>query len=245
MATGREWREGIAEATGVPERTLIHIERRLGESGMLPRGPRGRNAPHFDAIHGALFLLGTMSIADGIGSTAARVIQAVNQLGALNVNQLGALTVDYDIRIARFSGRSWDQTLEIGGEPSFLATPKGRFDLALAYILDNIAHPQHGHLFQQIRGIGIEWGRDAVFGWIMPGPNVVDPAVGRPDPKATPEDVWVFFAKEHTGAEEFTRRLLEPAGLVREVRLSNQALCELGQLIDHSEDAHHQEAHRG
>ncbi len=237
MATGREWREGIAEATGVPERTLIHIERRLGEAGMLPRGPRGRNAPQLDAIHGALFLLGTMSIGDGIGSTAARVLQAVNRLGAL--------TVEFDIRIARFTGRSWDQTLESGAESSFLAARKGRFDLALAHILDNIAHPQDGYLFQQIRGIGIEWGRDAVFGWIMPGRNVVFPAVGRPDPEATPDDVRVFFAKEHTGAEEFTRRLLEPAGLVREVRLSNQALCELGELIDHPNDAQHQEAPRG
>ncbi len=236
MATGREWRQEISNATGVPERTLIHIERRLGEAGMLPRGPRGRNAPHFETLHGARLLLGTMSIADGIASTAAKVFQAVNRLGAL--------TVDYDIRIARFFGRSWDQTLEIGAEPSFLATPKGRFDLALAFILDNIAHPQHDYLFQQIRGIGIEWQADMIFGWIMPGKNVVFPWIGRPDPQGTREDVRVTFRQEDISAEELERRRLDPAGLVRQAHLSHRALCELGELIDHSNDAQHQETHR-
>jgi DNA-binding transcriptional ArsR family regulator len=83
MAAVAEVCRTISEATGVPRRTVDHLARRLGEAGLLPRGPRGRNAPQFDSIHMARLLVGVMAVANGIDYTAASVVQAVRRIEGL------------------------------------------------------------------------------------------------------------------------------------------------------------------
>jgi hypothetical protein len=72
MAAVAEVCQTISEVASVPRRTVDHLARRLGEAELLPRGPRGRNAPHFEGIHIARLLVGVMTIANGIDYTSAR-----------------------------------------------------------------------------------------------------------------------------------------------------------------------------
>src|SRR3954454_6194573 len=92
MAAVAEVCQVISETLNVPRGTVDHLARRLGEAGLLPRGPRGRNAPHFDATHIAHLLVGVMAAAEGIYHTSASVVPAVKRIEELS--QGGEARVD-------------------------------------------------------------------------------------------------------------------------------------------------------
>ena len=84
MASVRQVVTTISEVTGVPRQTVNNVARRLGEAGMLPRGPRGRHAPEFEARHVVRVLLGTMVLAtDALNTPAGKVPAAVATIQAL------------------------------------------------------------------------------------------------------------------------------------------------------------------
>jgi hypothetical protein len=84
MAAVAEVCQTISAAAGVPLRLVEYLARRLGEAGQLPRGPRGRHAPHFEAIHIARLLAAVMVVADGIDFTGASIALAMTRIEALS-----------------------------------------------------------------------------------------------------------------------------------------------------------------
>src|SRR4051812_5765884 len=92
MAAVAEVCQTISAAAGVPLRLVEYLARRLGEAGQLPRGPRGRHAPHFEDIHIARLLAAVMVVADGIDFTGASIALAMTRIEALS--QGGEACVD-------------------------------------------------------------------------------------------------------------------------------------------------------
>ena len=90
MPTLSEACAALAEATGVPRGTIEHVGRRLGEAALLPRGPRGVNAPQLDAHHLAMLAIGLLHIGDGFAGTIARVPVEVAKVAALARAEHGA-----------------------------------------------------------------------------------------------------------------------------------------------------------
>src|SRR3954468_6426728 len=84
MAAVAEVCQVISKALTVPRGTVDHLARRLGEAGLLPRGPRGRNAPHFEDIHIARLLAAVMVTAEGIYHTSVSVVPAVKRIEELS-----------------------------------------------------------------------------------------------------------------------------------------------------------------
>ena len=75
---------------------------------MLPRGPRGRHAPEFEARHVARVLLGTMVVAtDALNTPTARVAAAV---ATIQVLERGALSPEeketHEVRTSHENGTS-------------------------------------------------------------------------------------------------------------------------------------------
>src|SRR3954447_1594428 len=149
MAAVAEVCQTISEATGIPRRTVDHLARRLGEAGLLPRGPRGRNAPQFHSIHMARLLVGVMAVANGINHTAVSVVQAVKRIEDLRQEEEAQ------------SGLYADCNLD-DPETELQFVPAGSFVGAVA---------QHMRRMQieasrgDISAIGLTFG-NGVYGWI-------------------------------------------------------------------------------
>ncbi len=84
MTTVPEMAKAVSEVTDIPLSVVETIVRRLGESGRIPRGTRGRRPPDASSKDLAQTLIGVMGVADGIYGTSARVVQAVEQIGNLS-----------------------------------------------------------------------------------------------------------------------------------------------------------------
>ena len=84
MTTVPEMAKAVSEVTDIPLSTVETIVRRLGESGRIPRGTRGRRPPDASSKDLAQTLIAVMGVADGIYGTSARVVQAVEQIGNLS-----------------------------------------------------------------------------------------------------------------------------------------------------------------
>src|SRR4051812_19812388 len=92
MAAIAEVCQTISTVTGVPLRVVEYLARRLGEAGYLPRGPRGRHAPHFEDIHIARVLVAVMAVTNGIDYSGANILLALKRIEELS--QGGEARVD-------------------------------------------------------------------------------------------------------------------------------------------------------
>jgi hypothetical protein len=150
MAAVAEVCQTISEVAGVPRRTVDHLARRLGEAELLPRGPRGRNAPYFEDSHIARLLVGVMTIANGIDYTSARIALSVKRIEALNQGGEGRVDVYVD-------GDLDDP------QSKMMVVPAGSF-------LDLVAHSIRWTRSGVSKGgpsaIGLTFGGGSVYGWI-------------------------------------------------------------------------------
>ncbi len=146
MATVPQTCRAIASLTQVPERTVGHLARRLGEAEMLPRGPRGVNAPHIEPVHAARILIGVMSLTDGINATAAKVVQAVERIGALDRGGEGGFEV--------YASGDPDDS-----DTKYEMVPYGSFIENVAQLL------QLKEAREQVAAVGLRFDGEHVSGW--------------------------------------------------------------------------------
>ena len=155
MANVPQTCEVLSEDMGVPLRTLLHISRKLGEAGYLPRGPRGKNAPDLEWHHVAKIILACMAIADGIGGTSVRVVQSLER-----VLQLKGEAV--------FKAKRHKKVRDV------IVTPEGFFADAVTFILTKMAAAKRGEIGVGPLGdwspdfmkMGLDFQADAVYGWV-------------------------------------------------------------------------------
>ena len=115
MAIGREWREMLTGTLGIPDGALKHVERRLGEAGLLgERGARGKSAPHLEAIHGARFLIGAVAAWLDGGQPGVAIARTVEKLGKMTANGGSRKVLQFTGDLSSKSLR--DYRLEFGEE---------------------------------------------------------------------------------------------------------------------------------
>jgi hypothetical protein len=152
MATVPQVCQVVSEETSVSRAAVDHVARRIGEAGLLPRGPRGRHAPQFDERHIARVLVGVMAIANGIDHTSVSVAQAVKRIEELS--QGGEARVD-----VYADGDLDDPQSEI------VLTPAGSFVDHVALLIRMTRGPISRNDFSAT-AIGLTFGSGKVYGWI-------------------------------------------------------------------------------
>jgi hypothetical protein len=150
MAAVAEVCQTISAAAGVPLRLVEYLARRLGEAGQLPRGPRGRHAPHFEAIHIARLLAAVMVVADGIDFTGASIALAMTRIEALSQGGEGRVDVYVD-------GDLDDP------QSKMVLRPAGSF---LEMVAHCIRRTRSGVSTGSPSAIGLTFGGGSVYGWV-------------------------------------------------------------------------------
>jgi hypothetical protein len=150
MAAVAEVCQTISEVAGVPRRTVDHLARRLGEAELLPRGPRGRNAPHFEGIHIARLLVGVMTIANGIDYTSARI--------ALSVKRIEELSQGGEARFDIYTDGDLDDP-----QSKMMMVPAGSF---IEMVASCIRWTRFGVSKGGPSAIGLTFGGGNVYGWV-------------------------------------------------------------------------------
>jgi hypothetical protein len=150
MAAVAEVCQTISTAAGVPLRLVEYLARRLGEAGQLPRGPRGRHAPHFEAIHIARLLAAVMVVADGIDFTGASIALAMTRIEALSQGGEGRVDVYVD-------GDLDDP------QSKMMLVPAGSF---LEMVAHYIRWTRSGGSKGGPSAIGLTFGGGSVYGWV-------------------------------------------------------------------------------
>jgi hypothetical protein len=194
--------QAISEETGVPRGAVDHIARRIGEAGLLPRGPRGRHAPQFDQIHIARVLVGVMAIANGIDYTSASVVQAVKRIEELS--QGGEARVDVYI-----DGDLDDPQCDI------VLVPAGSFVDNAAFLIRLTRVPASKDDYPAI-AIGLTFGGGNVYGWIEYGT------------KARGLNRLFNIRRVTFGLMSAVLK----SGMKQEVRIEADVLSRLGELLD-------------
>jgi hypothetical protein len=150
MAAVAEVCQTISEVASVPRRTVDHLARRLGEAELLPRGPRGRNAPHFEGIHIARLLVGVMTIANGIDYTSARI--------ALAVKRIEELSQGGEARFDIYTDGDLDDS-----QSKMMVVPAGSF---IEVVASFIRWTRFGASKDGPSAIGLTFGGGNVYGWV-------------------------------------------------------------------------------
>src|SRR4051812_4505904 len=157
MAAIAEISQNISEVTKVPLGTVKHIARRLGEDELLPRGPRGPNAPDFGDIHIARLLVGVMTIANGIDHTGANIARAVKRIEDLSKGGVPRVEIHVD-------GDPDDPMVKS------VLIPTGSFVETVAYFIRLTQNPvgldRINRRIGRLLAIGLTFGGGAVYGWI-------------------------------------------------------------------------------
>ena len=232
MAIGRQWREAMAEVLGIPEPMLKHIERKLGEGGMLgARGARGRSAPHFEPTHGARFLIGAVAaFADGgqVGATIARTVERLGQMpGGSGPIRVIAGT-DFD-GLRHYAD-------EFGADYALKHTMKliscKNFEEDVATILASVIDTDtREHTLSAVNSIGIESFGVNTFGIIsLDGNRSLLDHGGKYIPGGDAIHTVVYALDTNT-ADAFERYVMNQHGLIRKASINRLALRRLGALL--------------
>jgi hypothetical protein len=202
MAAVAEVCQTISEVAGVPRRTVDHLARRLGEAELLPRGPRGRNAPHFEDSHIARLLVGVMTIANGIDYTSARI--------ALSVKRIEELSQGGEARFDIYTDGDLDDPQS---KIMMMVVPAGSFIEVVAFC---IRWTRFGVSKGGPSAIGLTFGGGSVYGW-------VEADLGKTGVNHVSDIRRVDFG--------VTEDVLK-SGMKQEVRVELWALSRLGELLD-------------
>src|SRR4051812_43582024 len=160
MAAVAEVCQTISAAAGVPLRLVEYLARRLGEAGQLPRGPRGRHAPHFEDIHIARLLVAVMVVADGIDFTGASIALAMTRIEELSRGGEARVDVYVDRDLA-------DPQCEI------VLMPAGSFVDNVAFLIRQTQAPSSRDDYPST-AVGLTFGSGNGYGWIEYGKKTLD-----------------------------------------------------------------------
>ena len=146
MATVTQVCEVLSEVSGIPYKTIRYFARRLGQADLLPRGPRGRNAPNFDMANVSILLLATMAATDGTFGVGAQITTIVKRVGDLST----------DVDLPRITPQGYDHDHPL--------VRSGSFDSAVTTLLQDFEkHGLRGIFFDEI---GVTYSHEKIFGWI-------------------------------------------------------------------------------
>ncbi len=202
MATAQVIADEISRIGGIPPSTVRTIARRLGEASLLPRGGRGKPPQELSARDCARLIVGTMRITDGIDGAAARMDQLVHDVERLR-NQGKVSVAEND------TGAALDAAVAVV-EP-------GSFVEQLASLIKRLSTDEKTWLRQAVAAVGLTTGANRLWGWVELGPDGEILQEDGPQLSQTSGTIRVIFG----------RRDFDPRGLIREVRITSEALCEI------------------
>lgn len=207
MATTPEIVREVSRIMSIPQPTVETTARRLGEGDLIPRGSRGRAAPQIDAVHVARLLTGVMSITDGIKGTVARVVQAVDRIGRSHCH--GTL--------------KWSETDDF--TDALVLVPGGSFIEQVTHLIQQCADPNIAERFKlSVNAVGVTFGGEFPLGWVEVsghGELLLDRLALKCIPELGNGRRVIFGSYEPSTMP----------GMIREARLSIDALAELAQLF--------------
>jgi hypothetical protein len=133
----------LAEITGKPPETCLHVTRRLGEVGLIHRGSRGRNAQPVTARELALMVLGLMSTTDGTPAVQApKIVKLIDRIVKLEAD---------------------------GKEPSICLMGDDQIPTASGSFVDAVAGAIEGRVDElngPVQAAGLEFHKGEVRAWI-------------------------------------------------------------------------------
>jgi hypothetical protein len=198
VATAQVIADEMSRIAGTPPSVTRTIARRLGEAGLLPRGGRGQPPQDLSARDCARLLLGTLRIADGIDGAAARVDQLVNEVERLKGR--GKVSVGEDVHT---------QQMPIADAGSFVDQ--------LATMIERFCTDEQALLTSAVSAVGLTTGPNGLWGWVeLRGHGEPFSKDGAQLSRASGKIRIIF------GPRDFEQR-----GLVREVRITSEALGEI------------------
>jgi hypothetical protein len=215
MAIVGEWREVLADEFGMPWSKLRHVERRLGEAGLLgERGPRGKSAPHLNALHGARLLIGAVAAFSDGASVDVSIARTVEALG-------------------RMAGPTEPFALADGSE----LIPAGSFEAGIAALLTRLAVPGSAtDTLPAIVDVSLAYAGTNVFGEIVLYANkLAMPDISIGGMAWPPIDDTTTRVVEYqlpTNQNDALDRLrLNQFGLVRRATVNRRSLLRLSALL--------------
>ena len=152
MAIATEITTSLSAILGIPQSTLATLVRRLGESGLIPRGTRGRRPTDIRANDLAHILIAVLNVCDAIEGTSARVVQAVRQIGHLESG--GSLQWARGDSAEEFRSAT-------------LVVPGGSFLDQITHLIDQCADSNTAPMFEQIvLAVGLSRSEAQTVGWM-------------------------------------------------------------------------------
>jgi hypothetical protein len=213
MATVQLIENEISRLGGIPASTLRTIARRLGESGLLPRGGRGTRLQRLSALDCARLIIGVMRVADGISGTAARVDLQVSEVEKLQTQGKTAFASDDSLAAV---------------ESAILVVSPGSFLRQVESLIRRLGTDEKARLLGVVAAVGLTTGANRTWGWVEPrsGVEFVHEIVSRLDHES---GTRIVFADGD----------VECSGFTREVRMTSEALCEIASLCRDGSEARH------
>jgi hypothetical protein len=201
VATAQVIADEISRIGGIPASTIRTIARRLGEASLLPRGGRGKPPQDLSARDCARLIIGTMRIADGINGAAARVDQLVNDVERLRGQSKVAFAETDSVEAL---------------EAAVTVVEPGSFVEQVASLVKRLSADEKIRLKEAVAAIGLTTGAKGLWGWVeLRDGEIVWEAIPQLSQAFGPTRVL------------FGRRDFDYSGLIREVRITSEALCEI------------------
>jgi hypothetical protein len=199
---------------GIPGSTVRTVARRLGESGLIPRGGPGTKPHSATPLDCARMIIGAMSIADGISSTVARVDQQVSRVERLETAA--------KIRFAT------DDTCAALEEAILVISP-GSFLRQLESLIRRLGTDEKSRLLGVVAAVGLTTEANRTWGWVEPHTGV----------ELFHEVVSRLHHSSGVSRIVFSNGDVECSGFTREVRMTSEALCKIASLCRDGSEARH------
>jgi hypothetical protein len=203
MATMPLIAKELGRISGIPASTLGTIARRLGESGLLPRGGRGSRLHQLTEQDCARLIIGAMKVADLAGS-AARI--------DLQVSQVEGLQTPGEVYFA-----AGDSSAAL--KAAIPVVRPGSFLRQLESLIQRLGTDEKPQLLGLVAAVGLTTGANRTWGWVEPRSGV-EFVHGVNVRLYYVSGVTRIAFGEHIDSSDFTR----------EVRMTSEALAEIASL---------------
>ena len=144
MATMPKLIDTVVRVSGLPRSNLSTIARRLGESGLLPRGGRGEPLQKLSTVDCARFIVASMRVA--LGGATVRADEYVRDAQKLQCKS--NIQVDAD-----------------DGSIAFINAP-GSFIDQLDLLVMELATQEKAKLLETVAAVGLTKGARGLCGWV-------------------------------------------------------------------------------
>jgi hypothetical protein len=214
MATLQTIAKEISRMAGIPDSTLRTVARRLGESGLLPRGGPGTKPHNATALDCTRMIIGAMSVADGISGTVARVDRQVSEVERLETT-------------AKIHFASGDTAAAI--EEAILVVSPGSFARQLESLIRRLGTDEKTQLLEVVAAVGLTMGANRTWGWVERRSGV----------ELVHEGDLRLHHESGVSRIVFADGDIDCSGFTREVRMTSEALCKIASLCRDGSEAQH------